>query len=122
MPAAALQWMAIYEAHLADGVEIMSGGGVLTAAFGQRCQELDDAARALGGPALGSAAATATGRTLMAELATTSREFESLLHGGLERLASQRETATRSREGLNGYATTGQWLKATGGRYIERTG
>ncbi len=119
---AARRWLAEYVEHLELGCARLRGGEPLTPAFADRCQELDDTIRQLGGDALRACARAEGGGDLIAGLQRASARFEAALRGAMTRAEEQLADASKSRQGLHGYAVTGQWLKATGGRFIERTG
>ena len=122
MNAVAERWLAEYALHLEAGAARLEAGEVLPPSFGARCQELDEGVRQLGGDALREAARGPRGPRLIAELGAASARFETLLRASMTRAQDELAGAGKARHGLNGYAATGQWLKATGGRYIERSG
>ena len=116
-----MAWVATYTDHLRVGVRALEGGEPLTPAFARRCQELDDAMRALGGEALREAASTEVGRGLFAELAEAQARFGALARGESARLSERLGSVNRGRSGLRGYVRTGQDMKTTGGFYVDRT-
>ena len=122
MNAVAERWLAEYARHLELGAARLEAGEALPPSFGARCQELDEGVRQLGGDALREAARGPAGPHLLANLRAASARFERLLGAAMSQAQEQLSGAGKARHGLNGYAATGQWLKATGGRYIERSG
>ena len=113
-------WFAEYTALLEEGIAAITAGDGLTVDFATRCQEFDEAVRTLGGDAL--AAAGPGGDKLLASWQETRTRFEAALSEGRVALTQRLESSSRARTGLHGYASTGQWLKSTGGRYIHRSG
>ncbi len=120
--AASRVWFAEYTALLEEGIATMTAGGCLTVDFAARCQELDEAVRTLGGDALRAAAGGPGGSRLIASWEEARTRFEATLKDERAALEQRLESCSRARTGLQGYASTGQWLKSTGGRYLHRSG
>ena len=115
-------WFAGYAALLEEGIAAMTAGEGLTEDFATRCQEFDEAVRALGGDALRAAAEGPGGEQMLASWHDVRSRFEAAVIDGRAALKQRLESNSRARSGLHGYARTGQWLKSTGGRYIHRSG
>lgn len=115
-------WLSEYAAHLLRGVGKLDAGEPLTQDFDERCQELDDQIRSLGGDALRAAAETEDFNALWDGVRKASEAFGFALAARMTEVAGERSGASRARVGLQGYAAIGLSLKNQEGRYIERTG